>query len=107
VPARRTYSPPPLRLRWYGRGCPTARQQLAGAVVRGARTRSSIYALAVCMGSPSVLIIIIRTLRDLLSTRSIIVEPPAVSGRRGLAAVAAATPAVSLCLQATAAPGYP
>eukprot|EP01047_Picozoa_sp_COSAG01_P077664 COSAG01_NODE_14068_length_1499_cov_105.833571_4_plen_56_part_01 len=26
VPARRTYSPPPLRLRRYGGGCPVARQ---------------------------------------------------------------------------------
>eukprot|EP01047_Picozoa_sp_COSAG01_P001978 COSAG01_NODE_49_length_31891_cov_29.945773_20_plen_222_part_00 len=53
---------------------------------------------------PSVLIIIIRTLRDLLSTRSIYCR--AASVQRPPRGVAAPTP-VSLCLQATAAPGYP
>ena len=69
--------------------------------------RSRIITLR--MGSPSVLIIIIRTLRDLLideiycrrdllSSRS----APEAAARRA----SAATP-VPLCLQATAAPGYP
>jgi hypothetical protein len=34
VPTRRTYSPPPLRLRRYGEGCPTA-QQLVDTGVGG------------------------------------------------------------------------
>jgi hypothetical protein len=61
----------------HGDGAPQRRIDRGGKPPRRRPPRRSTMR----MGSPSVLIIIIRTLRDLLSTRSI-VAASAVSGRR-------------------------